>query len=479
MPKLKQELTGYEMILATVDEAAATSLTAGISAAEAVTEPWAGHVEHFTGLASRIRHGLSRRADSPSGERGHGKSDEAWALLCAPLSDLTSRTDFMDSFWAGRKNADAPTDAAGLEQQLKAPQPRRWNECVAEFRASLERVQACQAERVDAANRRQALPETAATLSEMSVEVDAAAQARLALVEQLTAHRESETTAETDLGELREAAQRQREAKPGWWDTVVSLGRARREWRPGLEASDAAVQEAERRLAQARQAGADLVSAQSRAEGREKMARADHARILVRHAHLTEQVAEDRARYGPAYPGADRVAAGHDPVAEWEDREFNTARSELFVAALALHRAFIHDQGIRIRRGFFAAREVILDQCPKDLDPAARLAAWQLFFLLVPVVSTTLSDVPQLFEGLAEESFGWLIIDRAGQCAAQHAVGGIWRSRRTVAVGEPEQLAPALGVPPKVWRGIAASFDVTGPASAPRTSVHTLAERIR
>lgn len=479
LPTLKQELTGYEMILATANEAAAKTLTAAISAAEAVAQPWAGHVEHFTGLASRIRQDLSRGVDSPSGGRGHGGSEEAWALLCAPLGDNASRTDFMDSFWAGQKNADQSSDAAGLEQQLKAPQPRRWKECVAEFQSSLERAQASQAERVDAEDRRRALPETAATLAEVSAEVDVAAHARLALGEELAAHRKSETTAEAELVRLREAAQRQREAKPGWWDAFVSLGRARREWRPGLAASEAALQEAEQRLAQTCQVGSDLVSEQSRAEGRERMAQADHARILARHAHLTEQVAEDRARYGAAYPGERRVVAGHDPVAAWEDREFNTARSELFVAALALHRAFIHDQGIRIRRGFLAAREVILDECPKDLDPEARLAAWQLLFLLVPVVSTTLSDLPQLFEGLTTESFGWLIIDGAGQCPAQHAVGGIWRARRTVAVGGTGQLAPALPVPPKALRAIAASFGVTGQASAPRTSVQALAERTR
>lgn len=93
----------------------------------------------------------------------------------------------------------------------------------------------------------------------------------------------------------------------------------------------------------------------------------------------------------------------------------------MFLAALALHKAFIAAQAIRFRRNLGALMD-ILDGKGRPPDHAV-LAAWQTLFLVVPVVSTTFASMAPLFAGLGRESVGWLFIDEAGQAAPQQATG--------------------------------------------------------
>jgi hypothetical protein len=121
---------------------------------------------------------------------------------------------------------------------------------------------------------------------------------------------------------------------------------------------------------------------------------------------------------------------------------------------LRLHRAFIEHNAAVFRRGLGIAVDVVNGSVPTDLAHETRLAAWQLLFMAVPVVSTTFASVARQFPGLAEGDLGWLFIDEAGQATPQAAVGAIWRSKHVMAVGDPLQLEPVFTLPHTIQQAL-------------------------
>ncbi|MDG4767714.1 AAA domain-containing protein [Solwaraspora sp. WMMD406] len=165
-------------------------------------------------------------------------------------------------------------------------------------------------------------------------------------------------------------------------------------------------------------------------------------------------------------------------VAPWTDKDWNTARSELFLAALALHKAFLRHSAAPLRRNLQAAMDLVSGDAPDDVPADAALAAWQSLFFVVPVVSTTFASYARLFGHLGKEALGWLLIDEAGQATPQNAVGALWRTRRAVVVGDPLQLEPITTLPFPTEQAIRDDADVDEQWSPSRTSVQRLADRL-
>ena len=134
-------------------------------------------------------------------------------------------------------------------------------------------------------------------------------------------------------------------------------------------------------------------------------------------------------RLGEAHP-ARLAPERRETRAPWLDPELEEARSELFLAAMDLHHDFIANNTGIMLTALNAALEVVGGNAPKDLDPEAVRAAWQLFFLLVPLVSTTLASASRMLRGVGREGIGWLVVDEAGQAAPQCAVGAMWHARQ-------------------------------------------------
>ncbi|RLM18352.1 helicase [Brenneria alni] len=138
-------------------------------------------------------------------------------------------------------------------------------------------------------------------------------------------------------------------------------------------------------------------------------------------------------------------------TAFWQNAQINCQRSALFVAAMELHQAWLHE-ALGIKR-FQNKVRGIKDFLTSPHTETTPIRWWQTLFMIVPVISTTFASVGRMFHGVKCEELGWLMIDEAGQAPPQQAVGGIWRAKRVLVVGDPLQIEPVFTTsPPLVER---------------------------
>lgn len=132
----------------------------------------------------------------------------------------------------------------------------------------------------------------------------------------------------------------------------------------------------------------------------------------------------------------------------WQSEIINRQRSELFIAAMELHQAWLCEA---IDKCIFGSNITGLHNFLKHpYKQDVPLRWWQLFFMIVPVISTTFASVGRMLQGVESEALGWLMIDEAGQAPPQQAVGAIRRCKRTLVVGDPLQIEPVFTTSPRL-----------------------------
>jgi hypothetical protein len=153
------------------------------------------------------------------------------------------------------------------------------------------------------------------------------------------------------------------------------------------------------------------------------------------------------------------------------------ARRDVFVAAMELHKAFIVASWRRLGPTLGAFINLLSGNISPGQVSKGAIHLWDAFFLVVPLISTTFASFPRLFAGLGREELAWLLIDEAGQAAPQQAVGAIWRSKRSVVVGDPLQLEPVVGVPEEIIGPMLARCSAEKQWAPPQASAQVLADR--
>jgi hypothetical protein len=176
-------------------------------------------------------------------------------------------------------------------------------------------------------------------------------------------------------------------------------------------------------------------------------------------------------------------ARGRDDLhlcAPWVSDSLNRKREDLFVAALAVHRAFIDASAHMVYHNLGALMVVFSSGSIRE-EAKRKLVGdlWSTLFLVVPVISTTFASVDRMLGDLARGSIGWLLIDEAGQALPQAAIGAIaTRAKRSIVVGDPLQIPPVVTLPEHLISGICKFFKVDNDNwAAPCASAQTLADR--
>lgn len=486
VPRLRPELTGFEMIVASANNAAVENVTVEIPAQDAIDRRWWARADYFGDIASAVLRETAGRGTADDGRTG---DQRAWGMIAARLGKKRNRSEFRSSFWFDKGTwggGESPADGAEIPRmQSRLTQWRDgvvphkgWSQALKDFMLAEKRVTTL----IDARRRahRHLVDLQEARSSEHAL-VDTVQRARIELraaEQNVSDHRVLEEQAQERLTQIAAQYDRHMATRPGVLETIFSLGRATRAWRASLDPLLEELSDAERRgrslAAQGsrlRDGAAELAAGLGSLEG-------ELSRTRDRLSRLRTECAEDKRRYGPAHPDAEQSAEQRELHAPWLDAELDTARSELFLAALQLHQDFFANTARTMLDGLRAACEVVAGGAPKNLEPEKVRAAWQLFFLVVPLVSTTFASCGRMLGGIGPEALGWLLIDEAGQASPQYAVGAIWRARRVVVVGDPLQLRPVVTIPQKAQHDIAAAHGISSTWIPPLASVQTLADRV-
>lgn len=455
---LRPELTGFEVVLATANNDAAANVTAempGMKAVDGVAER-ALSAEYFPQLASHIL------------------DDEAWGLVAAVLGNMNKRGTFAYRFWW--------SDQIGMRAVLKRVRHSRehvddWSEAAVRFQQAEQKVAELSIARQHAADAIREVQHWRVEIPKLEQDlaaVRARYQQREAEVAQLDgwsqhAHGTFVATDQEYQNHLRH--------KPGFWISLSTWFRAGRDWARRhaelAELRDRARQDFDRSQAQLAQARAELTKTEKQwREGNQGLVRANASASAAR-----RRVSDAQTRW----PGKIPATAFADEqqfqlCAPWADEEFCTARTDLFLEALRLHKSFLFSTGSYARDNLAVIMEALRRKV--QVKPEALQAAWRTLFLVVPMISTTFASLPRLFDGLDREALGWLFIDEAGQATAQQAAGGLWRCRRAVIVGDPQQLEPIVTLPLPAQHALRRHHDVDEEWTPDGTSAQRVADRL-
>ncbi|AAY49474.1 DEAD/DEAH box helicase [Xanthomonas campestris] len=474
---LDPSLRGFEMVVASSNNKAVENISEEIPALKSIAS--GSTLRYFEPLATQLL----------------GKN--AWGLSAAVLGNGANRSRFRKAFWTEshlsfktyleRVSGITPrqeADPEGLADLCQAPANpaeamARWQQTKQNFQTRSAQVSKRLAELEALRQALSALPSLRQREEHASRQRADAEQSASTTMETWQTAQSISTNARSQLEGSREALSQHERDRPGlfalkrlfgsisvkqWEAAHTPLARehdqAQVAYRKLKSEEDAALQASE----QARKAAHDTAASHVTAKDALDKALARCASIQVGDGACVLD-----ASFHDLEHGAKNLAL------PWLDRDLQTQRSELFEAAMDVHRAFIDAAALPLLRNLngLVGSNFKLGADRKQL--AADL--WASLFLVVPVISTAFASVERMLNQLPDESLGWLLVDEAGQATPQSTVGALLRTKHALIVGDPLQVEPVVPLPPVLTQAVMREFKVDPDRfAAPNASAQTLAD---
>jgi AAA domain len=443
--ELSDSLKGFEIVVASSNNKAVENVSAELPGVDAIAAD-ASLLRYFKTISDSI----------------HGR--ETWGLIAAILGNAQNRYRFKQLFW-WEENKDfnsylrAVTGSLPNTKNTEQPQPTIWDEDPPTTRAeALKRWETARERFRKALDESRRWQQLLKSLRDEVIDIP-----RLAKADDIATQQYSEVVCRVkrlyqqyqyltrDLQNASEELRIHASAKPGFWARLLST-KAARQWK------------------EVHTALLDL----KQTESAWKSARTEHEKTKHR-------VGEAQKKHGIEIADSaffEKEHCAKHQTTPWWPIAAQRARDEVFIAAMALHRAFVDAAAKRLRHNLAALMNVFTTQRLPTAEKQALLPdLWASLFLVVPLVSTTFASVTRMLGKLPLESLGWLLVDEAGQAPPQAAVGAIMRTKRAVIVGDPIQIEPVVTLPDTLCEAICSHFGVDPERySAPRASVQTLGD---
>ncbi|WP_240669090.1 AAA domain-containing protein [Dyella sp. M7H15-1] len=449
---------------------------------------------------------------------------DAWGLIAAALGNVGNRRSFAAGFFrdeyaakpapeqtessgeADDVDADADIEAThdpvainagdqeppSMKQLLEAAtnEYRRYqDEWLQAKRSFLDLYAEWECQRdvlIQAENAARELDRSQAQLDQLQADCQAADKAAASQERALTACRERQADQRT-LVQANQAALAHCQAThlPNLWDRLMQwLGQETPRMatrRHALEAPTRTLHEASALLATLAREAVEVEAALRREREKQQTASRDLA-TLQRQRQMHQQAVDAGfaagAKHFPNTAFASLPTELRHRASIAVHPALDQLRAKLFLQAVELHRVSILANAGKFIGNLWVVNGMLTNGLQDKLPLDQRHWLWNVFFFVVPVVSTTLASFDRLFAGMEQDSLGWLLIDEAGQATPQSAAGAIWRSRRAVIVGDPLQIEPVFTVPLRLTEQLRRQHEVDPIWSPADESVQTLADRI-
>ncbi|MFD2262812.1 DEAD/DEAH box helicase [Lacibacterium aquatile] len=506
MYSLAPSLKGHEVLVASSNNKAVENISRELPAAKAVGRE-ADELTYFKFISDCV-HSPEETSEEEDEEAVDIEPVDTWGLVAAVLGNAKNRFAFTQRFWWDEdfafrlylkavkgesivKEIKDP-ETGKIERRMprlleleKPPLPQQtgtnWRKAQARLLSlkkevereltDLEAVRKLCFELIEAQH---ALKAGEAILAELTAQLPAVEAEAQRCQRALQA-------AEAERGRRGAEAQQHRNARPGFF---AKLFRTQR-WKIWLYESVPLVDAEKTAITRLRQADQASAVATSKLNSfNAKVRDAENALMAPRQKvdRLTLEVDSHRAVLGSLMVDEVFFQQGHEAKnlsAPWLPDSLHRKREELFIAAMAVHKAFIDETAQKVLHNLNVLMEFFTNGVPTDEAKRKLLGdLWSTLFMVIPVLSTTFASVDRMLGDLPAGSIGWLLVDEAGQATPQAAVGAIMRAKRTIVVGDPLQIPPVISLPERLNSEISKFFMVEKSVwSAPEASTQTLADR--
>lgn len=487
--RLNASLRGFEMVVASSNNKAVENVSAELPGLDAIASD-APELRYFKTLSDALH------------------QTETWGAIAAVLGNVQNRSQFKQVFWWDDDNgmnsylwaSTGPAGAVEITDQetghverrtariVEAEQPpstreealERWKSARKRFLNALDKSRKSQTWLEGLRAELAGLPILAQAEASAAANRDAMTETVRRIEAVATVVQQTEAEASSQFHHANQELDMHVLAKPGF---LARLFRTRTmyEWSEKLEVLRANHRRAEtlytKRTADRQHNEDELRRALHEQETTEtawKLALAQHQNAEQRLAEAQQKDAVVLA--DDAFFALERGKLHQ--MTPWFSPDAQRLRDEVFIAAMAVHHAFIGAAAKPLRHNLGTLMNAFTTQTLPGAEKQALLPdLWASFFLVVPLVSTTFASVNRMLGNLPLESLGWLLVDEAGQALPQAAVGALLRTRRAVVVGDPVQIEPVVVLPDTLTHAICHRFGVDPDRySAPIASVQTLAD---
>lgn len=452
-------LTGYEMLVASTNNAAVENISKDLPLKRKLGSSYQESCRYLQPIATKIFSEHKNNKVSTIKEES-----QPWGLIAVALGNAKNRQQLLDrAFWgpeSKEKSQDRVKEGLCLtlwewRNNYRGPSFSQAQKNFKEIDGNL-RVQTTQLQRLHELHQELTENRLCQECSVIEQQVDALENTEKHLQQEEKNFRSKAKKMAKEKKSLIQDIDQTKLMVPGFWQRLFRTGVAKNHAQQ-LDALRVIWSNLLQEESGVRDARLSLDEKQVYLKAEIYKAKQELIQKQQQYASLTQSFEELSADFeGVTFPPKDMLQSDVvQTTAFWVNETLNDLRSQLFIAALTLHEAWLCEALVKtsFRENIFAITQLLGNKRP--LNKSHEILIWQGFFMWIPVVSSTFASVARQFKHVGAEALGWLLIDEAGQAIPQAAVGALWRAKRVVVVGDPRQIEPVFTTPANLIEGLA------------------------